>query len=454
MGFHNTSIEAKVSGSQTSTQTRLFGRWLVLGRAAWLLLMLLTLIIFVGSLPDFLAQFQHTCAGSACADGQLTPEAAQALMNSGFSLGGYAALRAALAVVWALVFFAVGGVIAWHTFDDWMALLAALMLVQLGTLAVTPTLQQSNSLWQFPSLALGNFGFIPFFLFCLLFPDGRFVPRWTRWMLVWVIPSRVIETLWPNWLFAMSDSSPFGGLVLLVFMAIAVFAQIYRYRRGASHTQRQQIKWVVFGCVFSSVIFIVGDIVPSLFFPSFIQDSSAPFAHLFGIAIFLGTTTLIPLSIGFAILKYRLYDIDVLINRALVYSTLTSLLALIYAGSVIGLQALLRLLTHQQSDLVVIISTLTIAALFLPLRHWVQNSIDRRFYRRKYDAARTLEVFSATLRNEVALEQVREQLLAVVQETMQPVHVSLWLRQPERHPTQQAIRQEPHSQVPTSSSKD
>jgi len=137
-----------------------------------------------------------------------------------------------------------------------------------------------------------------------------------------------------------------------------------------------------------------------------------------------------PPSIAISLLRYRLWEIDLLINRTLVYGVLTVSLALLYAGLIIGLQSLVHLLTGTISEqpLVIVASTLAIAALFQPLRHRLQAIIDRRFYRRKYDAARTIAEFSATLRNEVDLNQLREHLLAVVQETMQPAHVSLWLR--------------------------
>lgn len=137
---------------------------------------------------------------------------------------------------------------------------------------------------------------------------------------------------------------------------------------------------------------------------------------------------LIPLSIGFSILRYRLYDIDLLINRTLVYGTLTALLALVYFGLIFGLQFLLRGIISQNNSIAIVISTLAIAALFQPLRHRIQSIIDRRFYRRKYDAAKVVEAFSATLRNEVDLDQLSKHLVSVVQETMQPAHVSLWLR--------------------------
>jgi hypothetical protein len=173
--------------------------------------------------------------------------------------------------------------------------------------------------------------------------------------------------------------------------------------------------------------------VPMLLFPPLGQPDSL--YNIVGTLLFgnLLINLLLSLSLGVSILRFRLYDIDRIINRTLVYGTLTLLLALVYVGIVIGLNSLVHVFTGQvgQSPIVIVASTLTIAALFQPWRHRLQAIIDRRFYRRKYDAAKTLEAFSATLRNEVDLNQLREELVAVVQETMQPSHVSLWLRKSE-----------------------
>jgi hypothetical protein len=148
--------------------------------------------------------------------------------------------------------------------------------------------------------------------------------------------------------------------------------------------------------------------------------------------ITLFSSALFYLGLGFAILRYRLWDIDAIINRTLVYGSLTALLALVYFGLIIGLQSLLHGIISQDNSVAIVISTLIIYALFQPLRHRIQQIIDRRFYRRKYDAARTLAAFSLTLRNEVDLATLSEHLVAVVEETMQPAHVSLWLPQHEQ----------------------
>jgi hypothetical protein len=208
---------------------------------------------------------------------------------------------------------------------------------------------------------------------------------------------------------AMLPTQLLVGLEALLILA----CQIYRYRRASSLLEKQQTKWFVLGLIIFAFAFATLLIPPSSF-PFSTEVGSLWFAFL-------------PLSLGIAILRYRLWDIDLLINRTLVYGTLTAILVLVYIGTIFLLQFLLRGLIQQDNGVAVVISTLLIAALFQPLRRRIQAIIDRRFYRRKYDAAKTVEAFSATLRNEVDLEQLGEELVSVVTETMQPSHVSLWL---------------------------
>ena len=208
-----------------------------------------------------------------------------------------------------------------------------------------------------------------------------------------------------------------GFFFVLVSWLFAVAAMITRMdqARGA---ERQQLKWFVY----TVVLLVVGFLAALL---GFGQHSVA---WILGIAAF----NFLPIAAGIAILRYRLYDIDVVINRTLVYGVLTAALALVYVGSIVLLQGLFRALTGETSQLAVVASTLAIAALFVPLRRRVQAFIDRRFYRRKYDMATTLQAFNVRLRNDVDLDSVADDLVEVVRETMQPAHVSLWLRPPER----------------------
>ncbi len=219
------------------------------------------------------------------------------------------------------------------------------------------------------------------------------------------------------------------NLVWLGEVVLLVIALFYRYRYASSPLQRQQTKWVIYGGSVAGII-VVGLTMPLYLFPSLGQVGS--FYQLVIAPAYILVVFIVPLSIGLAILRFRLYDIDIIINRTLVYGTLTLILTAVYVGLIIGLQALLRGIISQDNSIAIVISTLAIAALFQPLRYRLQRVIDRRFYRSKYDAAKIVAAFSATLRQEVDLDQLREHLVAVVEETMQPTHVSLWLR-PTQH---------------------
>jgi hypothetical protein len=279
----------------------------------------------------------------------------------------------------------------------------------------------------------------------LLFPDGKLPSaRWRTlaWLCGAVILSNIlVAILAPSHLSDLRNvSNPFGlegqlwlayaeAAIALLFplcMLASVLSLVMRYRHSGEGV-REQIKWLAFA---ASVVAlgILGGVVQGTFFASDATGSADP---LWG-KLLQDTITLsfagVPVAIGFAVLKYRLYDIDVVINRALIYGPLTATLALIYVGCVVGLQYVLRVLTGEGSTLAVVASTLLIAALFSPLRGRIQRFIDRRFYRRKYDAAKTLEAFSARLREETDLEALNDDLVGVVRQTMQPVHVSLWLR--------------------------
>jgi hypothetical protein len=288
-------------------------------------------------------------------------------------------------------------------------------------------------LWH-PALGFLTFSF-------LLFPHGLLLSR--RWRIVaWVSAVSCITALisgmleyeflyeytWPEDLSFVRPlfTGPvaevaatvfwYSSMVILAMLLASGGSLVMRLRRSVGE-ERQQLKWVVYS------VALLAFVVPSTIFVIIIlqslEDARVFFAVLF---------PLIPISVGIAILKYRLYDIDLIINRTLVYGSLTVLLVSVYVASVVVLQGLLRALSGQESQLAIVASTLLIAALFSPLRRRIQSSIDRRFYRRKYDAAKTLEAFSAKLRDETDLDALSEDLVGAVRETMQPAHVSLWLR--------------------------
>ncbi len=286
----------------------------------------------------------------------------------------------------------------------------------------------------------GPIVFALFALVFLLFPDGRLPSR--RWRpVVWIelvaVVCLVAFAFEPGPLGNLGlvrVSNPFGlqGAAALlgtlswvgffVTLAVAVaggISLVVRFRR-ARGVERQQIKWFAFSGIVFCAVFAAGPFLWSL--------PPSPATALIWPVLFLAGASSIPLAVGVAILRHRLYDIDLLINRTLVYGSLTATLALVYVGGVVGLQAAFRTLSGQESTLAVVASTLAIAALFGPLRRRVQALVDRRFYRRKYDAARTLAAFNARLRDETDLDTLGDDLVGVARGTMQPEHVSLWLR--------------------------
>jgi hypothetical protein len=309
---------------------------------------------------------------------------------------------------------------------DWTGLLASLTLVMgflitLGPEAPPPypfTFTLEKLLFGiYEVLSIASIYFLVMFVF--IFPDGRFVPSWMRWVAIifsaaWVILLSFQQFNFGEFTFIVA------GILLLSPPVLAFIGQIYRYRRVSTPEQRQQTKWVLYSLtVILLSLSIIGVLTP-LILPPDVQ-TLLEFHLGFLVAI------IIPLSIGVSILRYRLWNIDLIIRRTLVYGALTLLLAMVYFTSVVLLQQVFRSLTGQSSPIAVVVSTLVIAALFTPLRHRVQEGIDRRFYRRKYDAVRMLESFAATARDEVELDALTVDLLRVVQDTMQPEQTSLWL---------------------------
>jgi len=279
----------------------------------------------------------------------------------------------------------------------------------------------------------------------LLFPDGKLPSR--RWRpLAWLSGVvMVLASLGITFAPGPLDEypgvrNPFGlegapwiataGIVILPLLPLCMLASalslVLRYRRSGGE-EREQIKWIAFAASVVGSLYLI-TMISSFTFSGPGGAAGTPLWLGLLQQVSLVSFTAIPIAVGFAVLKYRLYDIDIIINRTLVYGSLTATLVALYFGGIVLLQRVFVTLTGEQSTLAVVASTILIAALFNPLRRRIQSFIDRRFYRRKYDARKTLETFSARLRDETDLEELNAELVGVIRETMQPAHVSLWLR--------------------------
>jgi hypothetical protein len=330
-------------------------------------------------------------------------------------------------VGWLLCLFALGESIS-H-FSGQYAIYA--LLAQPDSLPAGEAMAWVSS-WLLPIII----GFSVFFI--LLFPTGGLPSRrwrWVTWLtvafvLVGVIlgafSSGPVEGLGPirNPLGIEGFSNVYNSILFTMvatFLLVAAASSVFMRLRRAKGVERQQIKWFAYAAAATVIGLFLAYVIPTVI------DTPLWFERA-GYAVLIAVIPAIPISIGIAILRYRLYDIDIIINRTLVYGSLTATLVALYFGGIVVLQRIFVALTGQQSTLAVVASTLLIAALFNPLRRRIQSFIDRRFYRRKYDARKTLEDFSVKLRDETDLDALEDDLVGVVTGTMQPAHVSLWLR--------------------------
>lgn len=402
--------------SSAPPDTRLHGWRLAVARVLVFTTMTLIIGLFALALPGFVSRLATPCvdAPNTCL---IAPPQVAPLATLGVTPYALALAVVVLSGLTMLLASGVAAVLVWRRSDDWMALLVALTLT-LMPLEFTPVLWGLTGVWKTPAQVAQGAGIIAPLLLIMLFPSGRFVPRWL-WLPVLGV-ALVVALAGPS-------LSPVISLFLVLGTVLSLIAsQIYRYRRVSTSVQRQQTKWAVYGLVLTLL-------VNQLFWQSYggIPALNQP-DSLYSLLAVPDDVLLICILVvffGVSILRSRLFDIDVIIRRTLVYGILTVVLATLYAGIVIGLQALVGVVSSaaSQSSVLIVASTLLIAALFTPLRRRIQAVIDRSFYRRKYDAAKTVASFGDTLRNEVDLSHLHAHLVTVVQETMQPTHVSLWL---------------------------
>jgi hypothetical protein len=393
------------------------------GRALWILLALNAIYGFLLTLWVTLQLMQNP-----------TERIREGLAGYGLPLTVYASFFFITLALVFLVYFIVSLLIFIRRPNDGFALFTATFLLNFG--AVTPNIAEfvqfklTAPLWYaVPSRISMLFSWPLLMALLVLYPDGQFVPRWSR---VLAVIGAVSTLAWIADPAAFSEPTSalglFSAVSAVVLTGASLYAQAWRYRHYASPLQRQQTKWFVFAlAVFMAATF--------LFFSTSIQFDRGLTPAESIVADLAETTTgalanvVIPLAVGIAILRYRLWDIDILIRKTLTYGLVTAGLAGIFFASVVVLQRVFAALTGEsQNELVTVLSTLGIAALFIPLRNVIQRGIDRRFYRRKYDAQQVLAQFAETVRDETDIEDLTGRLVEVVGETMQPRSVSLWLK--------------------------
>lgn len=391
-------------------------------RLTWLSLFLLSAAKVAIAVPVDYAARQQVCQApeTTCVENDyLTAQKAQVVAEAGISLPAYANLAMVVSIVEILVWGGIGVVIFLLHPNDWLAFVASGMMILFVSAGLETPIKTAYPALGLAADLLFNLGNILMFLFIALFPNGRFAPRWLRWywfvmILISLVPSK-------TWYMAPEIANPFIGIFWLSFLVLGPYSQIHRYRFVSNAVERLQTKWVVFGFAAFASSVLVGVAGSSL-----IPEQSLA-RILYNIFYFSTVTLLIPLSIGFSILRYRLWDIDLVIRRTMVYSLLSGFLVLVYLGGVTLLQGLFTTISGQQSPAALVISTLLIAALFNPLRRRVQDFIDRRFYRQKYNAELALADFAASASRETEIASLSDRLLLITRKTLHPENVSLWL---------------------------
>ena len=422
-------LSTTAPGRPRASGSHLHGRSLIVVRLVWVGVAVFTLTVFAAAIPAEFAQFHTACDPDGCANRQLSQEDLHALRGFGLSLGFYAVYAVAVDVFFAVVYGAVAALMFWRRPDDRMAIFVSLALLTFGVATFPDTmgvLAAQTSIWRLPVAFLQSLGAIAFGLFLFLFPDGRFVPTWTRWVaLVWIV-WQVPKHWFPEW-----TASNSAGWTIWLALAIwsgalgtIVYSQVYRYRHVSNAVQRQQIKWVVFGISAALAGFLGTNLALTALFPE-PASAGALLAHLAGHLVTVSALLLIPISIGFAILRYRLWGIDLVVNRTLVYSTLTVIVAGLYVLVVGGLGTLLQ---AQGSLIVSLLATGLVAVLFAPLRDRLQRGVNSLMYGERDNPYAVLSHLGARLESTPAPAAVLPAVARTVKEALKLTYVEIQLK--------------------------
>lgn len=409
------------TGAARAGAARVPLRWLMAVRSGLAILAVVAGLIFLaGVLLDF-AQFRTVCVAGACGDGQLTPDSARTLQALDLSIDAYALIQVGALVVQAVVYYGVAALIAWRRSDEWLTVCCVA-----GFLAA-PANSLAQPIAAFSPVVLGALAFVQFLgvlsfiLICFLFPDGRFVPRWTLPLTAAALVVVGLQTFRPDivWPPLLAGANWLGAFSLLVF------AQIYRYRRVSSREQRQQTKWVVLGLTGAALVEMVKRllllVVPSLGGPG---SLAAPIGDMLSAFGFL----LVPLTISFAVLRYRLWDIDILINRTLVYAALTTSVVGLYVGVVTYLGALFR----SDGNLAIsLVATGLVAILAQPWHAVLQRSVNRLLYGQRDEPYMVITRLSRRLESALAPEAVLPAIVETVAQALKLPYAAIFWKQGE-----------------------
>ncbi len=405
-------------------------RWTPWLRALWVLVVLDSFVI-VGATLFFTRQLAETAPGRL----------GEGMRALGLSPDLYFWSYAGVIAVGFLCYFGIGVLVFVSRPKERIAWLASVFLIAFGASNFTPTaaeyftvIETAPLWWRFAYVFNTVFSYGLFVAFFGLFPDGRFVPGWMRYVAAVVF---IVANIWGA--FPEAFGAPEGAMVfisvsIIVFLVGAsIYAQVWRYRSYSTPLQKQQTKWMVLGLVFAQVIYLVPYLLTLVLFPSGQLSPASSLTYELLLTPLNVLQLFLPLAIAFAILRYRLWDIDILIRKTLTYAILVALLAAVYFVSIVVLQQMFASLTGARSEVITVISTLAIAVLFVPLRNRIQSVIDRRFYRKKYDAQQVLAEYARVVRDETDLDLLTGRLVEVVNETMKPESVSLWMRKTREH---------------------
>jgi signal transduction histidine kinase len=407
---------------------RLHGGWLWAARGGWLAMAALTIGVFVASVVTRIAALQAACPEPSCTGVALSPTTRAAFAALGLSYATFAGYFIALDLLVALIFGIVAGLIHWRRPDDRMALLVSLALLTFGATTFTgaaDALVIAYPSWRIP-VALVNFvGSATFILTLYLLPDGRFVPHWTRWMaLVWIAQQA------PHYFLAKSaldlDTWPtaLGVAIWIAFIGSAVYAQVYRYRRVSGRIEREQARWIGFGLSVALLGFLVGRIA-LIVLGSRVEPSTALLLAMIGATVADAFILVIPLTLAVAVLRYRLFDIDTLINRALVYGALSACVVGLYALIVGGASALLQ---SRANLLVSLVATGVVAVLFQPLRERLQRGVNRLLYGEREEPYAVLSALGRRLEGALSPDETLPAVVESVAQALKLPYAAILLR--------------------------